>query len=53
MKRFLARIKSIFDLNDIFVFTGIAGIGYGASMYDQAAAFIVVGVILFWLGARP
>lgn len=42
----------VFDLQDRFVFGGLACIGYGVSAIYPPAAWIVVGVALFWLGVR-
>lgn len=40
------------DLNDAFVFIGLVGIGGGVAYeFTPAAACIIVGALLFFLGA--
>ena len=48
----LARILCAFDLRDAFVFGGLGLAGYGIALVHRPAAFVVVGVALFWLGTR-
>ena len=40
------------DLRDVLVFGGIAMIGYGIAALSPPAAWIVCGLMLFWLGVR-
>lgn len=40
------------DLADVFVFGGIALVGYGLYCIYPPAAWIVTGAALFWLGLR-
>jgi hypothetical protein len=48
----LAAIVRSFDLRDAFVFGGLGCAVYGVAQYSHAAAWIVAGVVLFWLGVR-
>jgi hypothetical protein len=48
----LGQAVSVFDMRDAFVFGGLGLIGYGIAQVYPPAAYIVVGVVLFWLGAR-
>lgn len=40
------------DLQDALVFGGIGCMCYGVAHYDPALAWILAGVLLFWLGVR-
>lgn len=46
----LAGLKRLFDLQDVYVYTGLASLGTGAWMAYPPAGPIVVGAALFWLG---
>lgn len=48
----LKRLRSPVDLRDLMVFGGIGMVGYGISLVHPPAAWVVVGVSLFWLGVR-
>lgn len=43
-------LKNYIDLNDIFVFGGIALAGYGIAQIHPPTAYLVVGVTFVWLG---
>jgi len=43
-------ISSFFDIRDIFVFAGIAGIGYGLYLLRPWLGISVSGAILFYIG---
>jgi hypothetical protein len=45
-------VTSAFDLRDLFVFSGLGAAWYGLSQVSSPAAWVVVGVALFWLGVR-
>lgn len=45
-------IVSIFDLNDLFVFAGLAFACIGIWQIYPPAAWIGAGTALFWLGTR-
>lgn len=44
------KIKNPFNRDDALILIGLCGIGYGAWLVLPAAAFIVVGSLLFLLG---
>jgi len=46
-------IKKIIDLRDVFVFGGIAMMGYGLWMYKPWVAFAVCGAVIFRIGYGP
>jgi len=49
------RVKQLaaqIDLRDVFVFGGLAMVGYGVHCIYPPAAWIVVGTVLFWVGGR-
>lgn len=48
----LSRVRAAVDLQDAFVFGGLACVGYGLYCVYPPAAWIVVGGCLFWLGVR-
>jgi len=53
MKKILSFVKkafSVFDLQDVFCFGGLAAIGTGLWYYDFRASLVVVGVILMVMG---
>lgn len=52
MKKLLAKIFAAVDLRDVFVFGGLAAVGYGIAQIHVPAAWIVVGAIVFVLGVR-
>jgi len=52
MKALFSRIAKAFDLQDLFVFGGLGCVGYGIWQVYPPAAWVVVGVALFWLGVR-
>lgn len=45
-------VSAAFDLRDVFVFGGLAMVGYGLSEVYAPSAWLVVGAALFWLGVR-
>ena len=44
------KVKSAFDLQDIFVFTGLFLLGYGLWLVKPWLAYSVIGLILFCMG---
>jgi hypothetical protein len=46
----LVWLGKTFDLNDVFVFAGLAAACYGVAQIDPPSAWIVGGVTLVWLG---
>lgn len=38
------------SLNGLFIGAGIGGVGYGAWMIYEPAAFLAVGAIFIWIG---
>lgn len=49
MKNLLKLAASI-DLRDVFVFGGLAMVGYGLYLIYPPAAWIGIGGALFWMG---
>lgn len=45
-------VRNTFDLRDAFAFGGLALVAIGLWQIYPAAAFIVSGAALFWLGVR-
>ena len=43
-------VKLAFNLRDVFVFGGLAMMGYGLYLFKPWVAFTVTGAILCWLG---
>ena len=44
-------IKAVSNsVNVVFTFSGVSLIGYGAFLIYKPSAFVVVGLILFWMG---
>ena len=58
LRRTLARLKPLLawrpdiDLRDVIVFGSIAMIGNGIAALSPPAAWVVCGLMLFWLGVR-
>lgn len=48
----LVRVHEFFDLRDAFCFGGLAAATYGTAMIYEPAAWILAGVVLFWMGVR-
>lgn len=48
----LAAVRTVFDLRDMFWIGGLASAAYGISMVSVPAAWITVGIALFWLGTK-
>jgi hypothetical protein len=51
----VARVQNLSDvlnLRDVFVFSGLAAVGYGVAQVSVPAAWVVVGGIVFLLGVR-
>jgi hypothetical protein len=48
-----ANLTKAFDLRDLFVFGGIAMMGYGLWLYQPWIAFTVCGATIFRLGFGP
>lgn len=51
-QRWRKPIIDAIELRDCFCFAGLAACVYGVSMIYVPAAWIVAGVVLFWLGVR-
>ena len=49
-RRLQTWLSKTFDLNDVFVFGGLAAACYGVAQIDPPSAWIVGGVTLVWLG---
>ena len=49
-RRLQTWLSKTFDLNDVFVFGGLAAACYGVAQIDPPSAWIVGGVALVWLG---
>lgn len=45
-------MKNLISLNDVFAFGGLALVSYGTYLIFPPAAFIVAGVVLFYLGVK-
>ena len=45
-----ATVKLAFDIRDLFVFGGLAMMGYGLYLFKPWVAFTVTGAIFCWLG---
>jgi len=52
MRKIISTLAGAIDLRDAFVFGGIALVGYGVHAIYPPAAFIVVGLAVFWIGVR-
>lgn len=52
LRQALSAVRDAFDLRDCFWITGLAAAAYGISMVSVPAAWITVGVALFWLGVK-
>lgn len=52
MRDRLQKLADLFDLRDVIAFGGLGMVGYGVHLIYPPAAFITVGAVLFWLGAR-
>lgn len=52
MRKLLPKLAGLVDLRDGFAFGGLALVGYGLYAVYPPAAFIVVGAVLFWMGAH-
>lgn len=56
MKKFARQgvtwIRETVDLRDCFWISGLAAAAYGISLVCVPAAWITVGVALFWLGVK-
>lgn len=50
--RIAAWFKQNIDLNDVFWIGGLAAVGYGIAQICAAAAWIVCGAAVFWMGVR-
>lgn len=48
----LSAVVKFFDLRDAFVFSGMGAVYYGLFQIYPPAAWIVLGVALFWLGVK-
>lgn len=46
------RVRLDINLRDVFAFGGLGMVGHGIAMVSPSAAWIVVGVAVFWLGVR-
>jgi hypothetical protein len=51
MRQKLARLAAAADVHDLFAFSGLGMAGYGLALIFPPLAWIVVGAVLFWLGA--
>lgn len=47
-----ARLPSMLELRDVFWISGLAAVCYGTSLIYPPAAWIVGGVVIFWMGIR-
>lgn len=52
MKKLAHTLLAAFDLRDVFVFGGLAMVGYGLWQIYVPVAPVVVGAACFWLGIR-
>lgn len=46
------RFQAEFGLRELFVFGGLASTVNGISQVSEPAAWVIGGVVLFWLGVR-
>lgn len=46
------RVKLDIDLNDVFVFAGLAALTYGIAQMHAPSAWIVAGGVIFLIGLR-
>ena len=49
-RRFKTWLSNTFDLNDLFVFGGLAAACYGLGQIHAPSAWIVGGAVSIWLG---
>jgi hypothetical protein len=47
-----SKLGAAIDIRDRFCFGGLAMVGYGAHTIYPPAGWIVVGVVLYWIGIR-
>lgn len=52
VRSLFARLAAQVTLRDGFAFGGLAAVGYGVWQIHQPTAWIVVGAVVFVLGAR-
>lgn len=52
MKKIMKDALQVVDIRDLFCFGGLAMVGYGTHQIYPPAAWIVVGVVLYWIGIR-
>lgn len=52
VKQFAAFVRREFDVEDLFVFGGLACAAYGIAQVYPPAAWIVTGAVLFGLGVK-
>ena len=48
----LRPLASLFGLRDLFVFGGLASLGYGIWQVHVPAAWMVIGLLIFLIGMR-
>lgn len=51
MREKLKRLANLFDVRDALTFGGLALLGYGLYLVHPPTSMIVMGALLFWLGA--
>ena len=52
-RSYLKIVGSWINLRDVFVFGGIAMIGYGLHQYRPWTAFVVCGALIFFVAYMP
>lgn len=52
LRKMIETLTGVVDLQDLFVFGGLACVGYGVAQIYAPAAWIVIGAALFWLGVK-
>jgi hypothetical protein len=52
MREKLKKLANLLDMRDLLTFGGLGLLGYGLYLVHPASAMIVMGALIFWLGAR-
>lgn len=52
MRDKLKKLANLLDLRDVLTFGGLGLLGYGLFLINPPTAYIVMGALIFWLGAR-
>jgi hypothetical protein len=52
MREKLKKLANLLDMRDALTFGGLALLGYGLYQVHPPTAYIVMGGLVFWLGAH-